>query len=123
MDIDVWDWNVGSTDAAAVTRPKQDILASVRSNSRGKNQIISLMHDDDHKDDHYRNPPLFFIFASVRLIILAKPSHTNIIMKGDESARWHNSNRDLEIPRSNSGRQTPIRPEPIVMQPKHGIKN
>ncbi|MBU7319425.1 polysaccharide deacetylase family protein [Paenibacillus oleatilyticus] len=44
-----FDWNVSSTDAAAVTLPKQDILASVRSNSRGKNQIIVLMHDDDHK--------------------------------------------------------------------------
>ncbi|MCP1311263.1 polysaccharide deacetylase family protein [Paenibacillus tyrfis] len=44
-----FDWNVSSTDAAAVTLPKQDILASVRTNSRGKNQIIVLMHDDDHK--------------------------------------------------------------------------
>ncbi|GLI10800.1 polysaccharide deacetylase [Paenibacillus tyrfis] len=44
-----FDWNVSSTDAAAVTLPKQDILESVQSNSRGKNQIIVLMHDDDHK--------------------------------------------------------------------------
>ncbi|MFB0846677.1 hypothetical protein [Paenibacillus oleatilyticus] len=49
IGYEYFDWNVGSTDAAAVTRPKQDILASVRSNSRGKNQIISLMHDDDDK--------------------------------------------------------------------------
>ncbi|SCW61245.1 Peptidoglycan/xylan/chitin deacetylase, PgdA/CDA1 family [Paenibacillus tianmuensis] len=44
-----FDWNVSSTDAAAVTLPKQDILASVQSNSRGKNQIIVLMHDADFK--------------------------------------------------------------------------
>lgn len=44
-----FDWNVSSTDAAAVTQSKEAIVESVKSNSRGKNQIIVLMHDMDVK--------------------------------------------------------------------------
>ncbi|KPV59288.1 hypothetical protein QJ48_12005 [Paenibacillus sp. A3] len=62
-----FDWNMGSTDAAAVTLPKQDILASVRSNSRGKNQIIALMHDDGHKTTTVRRSRMRSIGEKARI--------------------------------------------------------
>ncbi|WP_282939338.1 polysaccharide deacetylase family protein [Paenibacillus sp. RC67] len=44
-----FDWNVSSTDAAAVVQPKEEIVNAVKGNSAGKNQIIVLMHDMDVK--------------------------------------------------------------------------
>ena len=44
-----FDWNVSSTDAAAVVQPKEEIINAVKGNSAGKNEIIVLMHDMDVK--------------------------------------------------------------------------
>ncbi|WP_051620989.1 polysaccharide deacetylase family protein [Paenibacillus sp. UNC451MF] len=44
-----FDWNVSSTDAAAVVQPKEEIINAVKGNSTGKNRIIVLMHDMDVK--------------------------------------------------------------------------
>lgn len=39
------DWNVSSTDAAQAVQPTADIVGAVLGSSRGKRQIIVLMHD------------------------------------------------------------------------------
>ncbi|MDD9271077.1 polysaccharide deacetylase family protein [Paenibacillus sp. GCM10023248] len=44
-----FDWNVSSTDAAAPVQDKEMIIESVSNASRGKNQVIVLMHDNTYK--------------------------------------------------------------------------
>lgn len=44
-----YDWNVSSTDAAAVTCRASDILQAVKTNSEGKRQAVILLHDADAK--------------------------------------------------------------------------
>jgi peptidoglycan/xylan/chitin deacetylase (PgdA/CDA1 family) len=44
-----FDWNVSSTDAAAPVQDRDMIIASVLGASKGKRDVIVLMHDNTYK--------------------------------------------------------------------------
>ncbi|MEK3911617.1 polysaccharide deacetylase family protein [Paenibacillus sp. FSL H7-0331] len=74
-----FDWNVSSTDAAAVTQSKEAIVESVKSNSSGKKQIIVLMHDMDVKTTTVEALPEIISYlqqSGYHFDVLGKDSYT-----------------------------------------------
>lgn len=74
-----FDWNVSSTDAAAVTQSKEAIVESVKSNSSGKKQIIVLMHDMDVKTTTVEALPEIIAYlqqCGYQFDVLGKDSYT-----------------------------------------------
>ncbi|WP_079913618.1 polysaccharide deacetylase family protein [Paenibacillus sp. 32352] len=79
-----FDWNVSSTDAAAVVQPKEEIINAVKGNSAGKDRIIVLMHDMDVKTTTVEALPEIILYLKqqgYQFDVLSKHSFTFQFLK------------------------------------------